>query len=403
MHGWVLIASLLIICQAAFAAQAIGDITFMVPAVAVIVAAFLGIMYMIANSTSNPQLEAWTKTEIREYAAALILCAIAFGVFMAAGGGNIAGLIGGNGGGSGSTYINSTVGVLDSWTGNPSTGYDEAFVQAIRAAAKIRTGATYSPFMSVPIWIVSLSYSTDPLGGMGIVLLPLNMAASGLSNAIYIAEGIRLLIIFSAIVVPPILLPLSLCLRLIPFSRKLGNTMIAVCVAAFILLPASVLIAEGLNDTLGSGRPAPTMDLNALDADPWAMEVPGCSAVPVRALLSTTDPVFAAIVCLPTLVIPGAYAVCYPIAQNIIYPLVTVTFQLANTVVAIAWEAHLNAAGYADTVFNTVYPFLSSVNSLVLLAYLDFIMVGAITVAGARSLSAILGGEWYMAGISRLI
>ena len=399
MHRWVLVAALIFLCQATFAAQAVGDLTYLVPAVALIVAAFLGIMYMLGSAMSNPQLEAWTKTEIREYVAALVLCAIAVGVFMAGGGGNLAGVLGGNGTATGFSYIGASVGVLDNW----SAGYDSTFEQAIRAAAKIRTGATYSPFMSVPIWILSLRYSTDPLGGMGIMLLPLNMAASGLSNVIYITEGVRLLIVFSLIVVPTVLLPLSLCLRLIPFSRKLGNTMIAVSVAAFILLPASVLIAQGLNDSLGADTPAPTMNLNALDADPWAMEVPGCSAIPVRALLSTTDPVFAAIVCLPFLLIPGAYAVCYPIAQNIVYPAITVAFQLTNTVVAVAWESNLNVVGYAGTVFTNIYPFLQSVNNLVLLRYMDFIIIGIITIAGARSLSAALGGEWYMAGVSRLI
>jgi hypothetical protein len=43
------------------------------------------------------------------------------------------------------------------------------------------------------------------------------------------------------------------------------------------------------------------------------------------------------------------------------------------------------------------------VSNLVLVGYLDFILIGLVTVSGAKSISAALGGEWYMAGIQRLI
>jgi hypothetical protein len=38
-----------------------------------------------------------------------------------------------------------------------------------------------------------------------------------------------------------------------------------------------------------------------------------------------------------------------------------------------------------------------------MLIYLDVVFIGLITISGARSHSAALGGEWYMAGIQRLI
>ncbi|MBI5046406.1 hypothetical protein HZC07_01605 [Candidatus Micrarchaeota archaeon] len=72
----------------------------------------------------------------------------------------------------------------------------------------------------------------------------------------------------------------------------------------------------------------------------------------------------------------------------------------------IPWEAAFAGQGardYAGTAFTQLQPFLKDINNLVLIGYVDFIFIGIITVVGARSLSAALGGEWYMAGIQRLI
>jgi hypothetical protein len=48
-------------------------------------------------------------------------------------------------------------------------------------------------------------------------------------------------------------------------------------------------------------------------------------------------------------------------------------------------------------------PFLRDVSNLVMVIYLDIVFIIMVTIAGARSLSTVLGGEWYMAGIQRLI
>jgi hypothetical protein len=71
------------------------------------------------------------------------------------------------------------------------------------------------------------------------------------------------------------------------------------------------------------------------------------------------------------------------------------------------WTLYISAFGggeiYAKGAFDALYPFLKNVNNLVFMGYLDFILIAIVTVTGARSLSTALGGEWYMAGIQRLI
>jgi hypothetical protein len=389
------------------------DLTFAVPAVAIIVVMLLGAMGMVASAISNPQLEAWVKTEIRELVAGLILVVIVVGFFAVTGNDIAATLTGKPAALTTNGYVNSALVVLDNWT----VGYDAAFVTAIKAAAKIRVGATYAPYISIPLWYVGLNYATSPLAGVAILLLPLNMAAGGLTNAMFIARGIRMLIVFVAVTGPPILLPLSLCLRLIPFSRKLGNTMIAVSLAGLVLLPVSVLIADSLNGTLVDAQghstvPKPYMDLSVIDENrPWSMTVfqPVCSAVPLRAILGMTEWPFALIVCLPLLlgvVTAAAYPACVSLVANVIYPIIMVVFQLINAILLIAWEVNFSGTkteAYASAVFDQVFNFLKDVNNLVFLGYIDFIIIAIITVVGARSLSTALGGEWYLAGIQRLI
>lgn len=376
------------------------DLTYAVPGMAATVLAFLGIANMLSHSISDPKLDAWVNTEIREFLAAVILIVALTGALIGTNG--IAKALTGE-----DTFVDTASGILDGWLGT----YDNAFEYIIKAAGRIRAAATYSPYLNIPIWYFSINYSTNTLGGIAIILGPLNMAAQGLTNAIYLTEGLRMLLAFLKIVVPHVLLPIAFMARLIPFSRKLGNTLIAIAVAGIVFLPLSVIIASALNSTIT--MPNPSMDLSKLDADPWAMEFaePLCESVPVRSLLFVTEQIFSAIVCLPLLLTPwtaGLYqAPCRePLMHQVVYPLIQLVFQIVSTVLLLIWEIAYSAGmahTYAEEVFGEVLGFLRAVNNLVVVAYIDFIIVGIITMTGARSLSSALGGEWYMAGVQRLI
>ncbi len=389
---------MLLLLPAAFAAIAPLNLTFAVPLVALIVVIFIAAMNMLAHTISDPKLEAWAKTEVREFLAALILISILTGGVFALSG--VSQALTGN-----PSYVTAATGVLDGWINK----YDSSFKLLISAATSIRAAATYSPYLNVPIFYVSISYSTNPLAGIAIVLGTLSVASQALTNAIFLTEGIRLLIVFLQSVTPPILLPLAFILRLIPFSRRLGNTMIALALAGYVLLPFSVILADALNGTMDPINP--TLDVDKLNANPAAMTIaePLCESVFIRTILSLTDPLFAIVVCLPLYLIPiagpGLFAACQPLVQYLIYPIINMVFQILMTLLMVGWEISVAAGGcgYACTVFDTLRPFLSDVNNLVILTYLDMILISTVTVVGARSISGVLGGEWYMAGIQRLI
>ena len=392
MASWRIALLLTFLFSTAIAAPANLDLTFVVPGVAIVVVIFLALANMLAHSISNPQMEAWVKTEIRELFAACLLIGTIVGLFIASQG--IAKALTGQ-----DSYVSAAQGILTSWLGPINGAYNDI----ILAANHLRIAATYSSGINIPIYWVSVNYQTGPLSGAAIFLTTLSLATQGLANGIFIIQGMDLLLAFLNIVVPKILLPISFCLRLVPFSRKLGNTLIAISIASIVFLPFSIIIADVMNDQVGMPQPALTDDdKSGLDSDPAPVYTlsPICEFEVLRLIFSLTDFGFAAI----TAILCGPwYGVCYPIILNPIYPILSIVFQILNGVTLIIWEAAQNPSNYGEAAFNALKNFLPQVNNLMMLIYLDFVLIAILTMTAAKSLSSALGGEWYMAGIQRLI
>ncbi|MEW6723161.1 MAG: hypothetical protein AB1324_07895 [Candidatus Micrarchaeota archaeon] len=389
----IVVLMLLLLPGAASAQGLESDFKILVPIVAGIVIAGLAMSVMLANSISNPQLEAWSKTEIREFVAGIILIAILLGLFFGANGVAVA-LTGQQ------TFVAASQVITESWSDNVINAYDDI----IFAATKIRAGASYSSGTNIPIYWVSLSYQTGPLGGASIFLVPLSLATQGLTNAIFLIEALRFLVLYIDTVMPTVLLPISLCIRLIPFTRKLGNTLISICVAAMVFFPVSIVLADVLNQQINP--PLPNIDdFGPFDAIlvPVYTFAPLCEFKVIRFLFSMTDPLFSAVVCLPIAWIPGAFPVCFNLVWQVIYPIMSMVFQILNALTMIIWEAAQNPGNYGGSIYDGLKPFLTNLSNYVMVIYLDVVFVGILTMSGARSLSAALGGEWYMAGVQRLI
>jgi len=117
---------------------------------------------------------------------------------------------------------------------------------------------------------------------------------------------------------------------------------------------------------------------------------------------------FSEVICLPFLLIPiygaGIYAVCQPLVQFVIYPILMMAIQASYDIAMAAWIAFAGeGVGYTDQAFGVLTRFLGDINNAILLGYLDTIIIGIITISGARSISTALGGEWYLAGIQRFV
>ncbi len=411
MLRWKPIILLLLLCHMV-SAQFI-DFMPAVPLVAITVVIFLAMGQMMAGALQNPRLQAWTKTELRELLGGVILIVIIYSAFVLSQ--NISIAVTGD-----MDYMEVAINIVESTLTDGSQGYDRAFSDLIRAAAKVRAGATYAPHLSIPLWVVVLTYSTNPYAGIVPILNSLGMGAQALTNAVFLYEGLLLLLKFAAVTVPSVLLPFAFCARLIPFTRKIGNTLIAISLAAVVLLPFSIILMGEINDNIIDYPQASisSRGIDGLDANPWSMIIaePFCSSDVMRIMFGLTDIGFAYLVCLPLLlsgVGAAAYPACTNTVQYTIYPLISNIFYIAHAIILGIWivwaeiveqGAGLGLGGlWAERVFETIYPFLTEVNNLVLLAYIEFILIATITFTGAKSISTALGGEWYMAGLQRMI
>jgi len=397
---------LLLLTNLSFAAHV--DFVPIVPMVAIVVSIFLATLTMFSSASANPQLDAWAKTELKELITGVVLVSIISGLFITSVG--VSEAITGE-----EDYIGASIGIVDDMLSNPEHGYDRAYSDIIRASAKIRIGASYSPHVTIPIWFFSIMYSTAPLSGINPVFMSLGMATQGLTNVIFLYEGIRLLLVFAQATIPTVILPLAFAIRLIPFTRKVGNTLIAVALAGIMLLPFSVILVGEVNKLidypeakLSGGQ------LDDLDAKPWAMEFGAvfCALKPIRFIMSLTDYGFAAVVCLPLLIFPPAYPACYTVVSQVVYPILINVIKIVQTAILVAWLVWADfassaswgaGASWVNDVFSVIRPFLENVNNLVLTGYIDIILIAIITISGARSISTALGGEWQLPGLERLI
>ncbi len=395
---------LLLVLMLGLSAAAAPDFTPAVPLTAIVVAVFLAIMMMLSTAISSPQLDAWSKNELRELIAGVILAALIYGFFISST--TIASGITGQ-----TDYLGASQNVINGLLSDSKIGFDRAFHDIIRAGTRVRAAMTYSPYISVPLWYVGLTYSTSPLAGAAPLFTSLSSATTGLANSIFLYEGVLFLLKFSATAVPSVLLPVSLCLRMIPFTRKTGNTLVALCLAVMVLLPFSVIFIGEIHKVINYPKVSLSNgDLGNLDPGAYAMTVaePFCKLMPIRVIMSLNDLLFSIVVCLPLAFIPfvgaGLFAACQPLVQYVIYPLLMLVLQVSYDVALASWIAFTGeGSGYTDRAFDVLIVFLGNINNAILLSYLDTIVIAIITISGARSISTALGGEWYLAGIQRFV
>lgn len=398
---------LLVLCSLFFAnSNSNVDLGYLVPITAITVSIFLAGMYMLSQSISNPMLEAWTKTELRELIAGVILLAITYSFLFSAN--NATKILTGE-----DDYIGGSQKIIN----NILTGYDNAYKDVIRAGGRLRVAATYSPWISIPAWYVSFSYSASPMGGIAPLFAPLTQATQGLANNIFIFESILMLIKISRVSVQLVLLPLAFVIRMIPFTRNVGNTLIAVSIGALVFLPFSIYVVDVLHSVIT--YPVPKLTSSNLDDLDFTAHIgaqgaisiaePFCQIQFIRFVFSLSNPGFAALICLAVSLACGPYwsvcfAACYPIISEVVYPIMTNLFQVVYTLALIVFFAATNdGSAYAESAFNALYTFTTNLNHLIVMGYLDVVLIALITMSGIKSVSSALGGEWYLAGIQRLI
>lgn len=382
----------------------INDYSSLIPLTLITIAIFLAILKTFSGALGLPPLEAWIKSEIRE----IIVTAVLLTVFLSVIGASdvIIQAITGEIGIEGSNCVRDAA---INAANNMLIKYENAYNSIIDAATRLRAASTYSSGASAG-FIVYGGYSSSVYGGAYPLIGSLNAATVGLTNAIFLYKAINALINFFAIAVPYFLFPAAFCLRAFPFTRRIGNTLIAIALGLAIFFPMSVILVGYLNNIVGTPSPQLTKsDLGKLGVEEgWGSKIlsPICKNEWARATLGANELVFSTMVCLPLLFVPfvgpGLFMACFHITADIVYPVMMAaeSFGLSALITGLdKLTAHFDVG----KAFDIIYPFLRDVNILVVVSYVNVLLIGIITIGAIRSISTALGGEIYLPGVEKLI
>jgi len=360
--------------------------------VVTIVVISLALTYMLSETLNNQQLTAWVKSELRELIVAAILFAIVFAVV------------------SEDTMIgrmltgtdNYKQVALDTVNGMISRA-TTAYVGLIRADHAVSMLSGFSTSL-VGGYYVFASFGGAPTTGFSSFMVFFNQAATGLSNMIFIYTAMKVLLGFF-LNIGPKLLYLAFIFRFIPFTRQLGNTMVALVIGAYVIFPFSLYLLSLFHQVIE----VPSPELTTRDLDQLSFNLPVgstfiCGDFYIRFLVAFYGELgFALPPCIIVAIatLGAGFANCMSTMMYQVYPIIM------SIVLPIVWGVMLAFSSFftpdiAD-IFGKFLPFFRGVNNLGVISYIDILLVAIITYVGTKSVSVALGGEYMLPGIQRLI
>ncbi len=356
--------------------------------------AIAALAYMAGNFTQSQPLLIWAKAEFREiFTSAFIIVFVLVAI------------------GSLDAFISATTDSQD-LTG-AALNHADYFIQNSASTIGYFTEATFyiskrASFsysistMQVPFF--SNKYlSRSPSSGLSALMSPIYQAIDNLSKIIYAFSIEKMLLRFFSSTIPTLLLPIAFALRTFPLTRRIGTTLIAVCLGAYLWFPASIVFAS-------QAYPRENLDLNAIK--PVSSFDPG--APPSKNLVCS--PVFAAFA------LPGEefyeWAICG--ALNLIPGFGQAAFAACKWVVFLSYltavqgfplgfepalrnYAEISTAELINNYYAPLEAMLPLISSFYISALISLLLTIFITVIMTKGTSEVLGGETRILGISRLV
>ncbi|MDD5022868.1 MAG: hypothetical protein PHU63_01740 [Candidatus ainarchaeum sp.] len=374
---------------------------YVLPATILAVSAGLGIMWMLSDMMANPELKAKVKMEVRSMISGGVLLVIVSALFFGA---------------------NSTASIL---TGEPdvnsaASAQLDNFIQPLAPAFNDLVDASHYIGMmmgfgySSPtnLWYASLTFVAMPHSGVRGLNSMIVSGAGAISGAIFIYSAINVLLEFFTAVVPYVILPLAFSLRFIPFTKKIGNTLIALCIGASLVFPVAVILTGYFHELAFKNIDPPDLNMGPFKsfhypAVGWFCSDSDNPIVDVaKSFVNISDLGWGLIIgliwCLATL--PAcAFMAGWNFAVDFLFPMLNLVWQALFWVVALidynAFFGDVDAGGMYDSLAN----FLEITIYHVFMAYIDALMVIIITIVTTKSISGAIGGEAYLAGIQRFV
>ncbi|MBU0586338.1 hypothetical protein KJ780_02405, partial [Candidatus Micrarchaeota archaeon] len=390
----------------------------------------IALLYMVSQYIQSPQLEGWARAEIRE----LIIAGITISIILSA-------------------TVFSTGAITQVLTGKDPvnlisdvdgafTVFKTALMNDYQDLVKIanRLGLiiayTYSASIGSPVYIaIFFGNTTTPYMGGSALMQQLSVLAGSIANGIMIYSAMTLFMKFFYYLSSDFILPIGLALRFIPFTRKIGGTMIGLALAGLFVYPIAMALVAELHTNIALTTPLHSQ-MTSADFAKLELNLPSyltmfCTNDFIRMFVNINEFGWWFILCTPICLAYAAiaasscatgyaacfatffwacwqpfYGSCWQIVAGYFYPGVQTALFVTSTVAAIVQSEHLaNIAGRnLDALFDIIMDkFIIPVSRATAIPVMEAVLVGGLTIVGARALSAVLNGEVAISGLERLI
>ena len=367
---------------------------------------------MIGEALQSPSISAWSKEQLREVAAGVVLVVLIWGA--TAGTSTMISAI----------FLHDGEGISDmpqlgEAALEPHIEYMETlYLKVADAYQAVGLLQGLSFFASIGGFWIYGGQGNSPYFGATVLMGPLSAAANNLTIQILTFRLVQVFCEYVSAVFPTFVLPIALAFRLFPFTRKMGNTLIAISLGALFIFPMSLMFVnefwhaadwEYKNAALNTDFGFDKMELDAGMMDGLLSTIEFiCGSVTLRTFLTLGEIIwsllFALIAAIPCLT---GYAACFVFYFQLffweLWPLIATFIQLTiGTIVLSAVNADVGA-GSSPGLENIPEVLLPAVMEATGFSIISLLLVAMITFTGIKSISVALGGEHVLYGVSRFV
>ena len=376
--------------------------------VAILIAVGIAIIvFLISRIAHSPNLEAWSKHEMSEIFSTILIAFILIALIF-------------------------TVDMVPALTGYEDTNYKDKTLEYLEIQRNDArnlfftlsntnfvltkySAFSYSKTTSIPLvdWLVTDFESRSQNFGLGPLVSKFSKSFDSLGQAIFIISAEKILLQYLLYVIPLFFFPLGIILRALPFTRKFGTILLALCIAGYFIFPLSVVFSGEIYKSI-MARDVMLDKISIIsdttrDIDPGDIPYQGYICSPLSSAIAMLGQfgfiiTSCAAVCAITLLFGGfaaCYAICKPIAELVYY--VAVPFYQYVYGDRLGSYAVMNEEIFGttyDLIIETILPFVTLHWLLSIILPLITIIL---TVVSIRSISSALGADIQIYGLSRLI
>lgn len=197
----------------------------------------VGLAYMVGEILRSPEINAWSKNEFFEAGISAFLVLGVFALLFATNA-VVMDLT------QGLDYFTLAENGLTHQIDRLKSAYDTLFIYDIMIGTGASLGTSFFlPFGGGPVHLSSLGAGVSPLAGLGSINNMTVMLTDTIMMVLITLWAQWVLMDFARTEIMRLFFPMGILFRAFPISRRLGSTIIAFSVAAFLVFPLSVLLA----------------------------------------------------------------------------------------------------------------------------------------------------------------